>query len=1680
MSNDFDDEFDDDFEDEEEGGPAGETFEEMLRRLAASGNLTTRHVGDDDEEGESHEISVAEFLAQISGLPQSDSDDDYDGDEEEDEEEGGQQFSMGFGLGSDGSVTRLDDDSSGGLSFSFTLDQDGEEVPEIRCPKCNKKDTDVLDWDTDTYKCNSCGYEFIPEIYKVLDSAEDYLDRSWYNFQQRNFKRAIRDANAAINLEPNNRKAYLSRGKALVEREELEQAESDFSEAIRISPDYDVAYFERGKTRMFLHKFDEAITDFTKSIGFDPDFAETYRLRAVAHLQQERYDEAIKDLSEAIKLDPNEAQSWFERGYNYSLLGEHQIAIQDYSEAITRDPNHRDAFVRRAESFEKIDRYQDAITDYKNFLRTIGKGSTADEITGRINTLQLKLDPNAEPVTFDPDEEPSIWEDVTLTQERKEYRSADRGEDLLNEGDLDGAYKEFSAYIKNVPNSVLPYIYRACVNLKAGKLEEAIKDLTGAIECGAEIIPDSEQNPFVAMFSEGTDPRNKDVYLMRTFVHSLMGKHEEVQKDLVNHLLFNLEKSYLQGIWSRHTSNFTAVEALSGVFARTVTEKEEQTRTPLQNAILSLVVDDRDSALETIEEAIQADPKNPVNYWVRSLSQDDSEDAFEDLATATELAGGKAEHFYVQGFKKLLSGKTREGREDLLKAIRLDPNNAEYHEKLGVFLSKNNQHDEAIEHLTKAVELNPDSKDAYYTRGVSLDWKGETEAALEDLEKAITLGDKPGNLKTKTAQEKIQEIRESETKKQALLSKLVSSSERLGSASEYLARGETYLKEAKWEQAYTDFNQAIQLEPNNVDAYRHRGATFYKLGDAKSALKDYNQAIALDPHSSDLFLNRGILQADSGDSQNALADLDEAIRLNPSNAMAYHMRAKVHAENIFIEESMDQATDDFEKAIELNPNDPQVYFSRAEFWCQPCFQGAEGDALADLDQAIRLAPENAEYYLARFKIKADIKDVTGASEDLTKAYQLDPSNEEVKALVQKLTGGDGKHSQVVRLLMSAQEKMNANDLAGSIEDLKKASELEPDDESVKNILSKIPPSMLNGIGNLGEDSDGSDESREKAAYLLKRGFDKYQGKDYDGCIEDVSKAILLRSSDPIYYSIRGMAYRDKELEDEAFNDFSEAIRLGSDNCSDYLFRGQIYIIRDQFEKALADFDKVIKQKLGEGDVYYSFAYFYRGRAHLGMGKVAEAISDLTTAIPLDPEQAAPYYYRAEAYKELREFKSAISDFQTYLEMTDEEEDQEEVLSFIQELSASLSSDTSAPSKPMLSPESKKVELANAHILRASELKESRDFVGALKEVQLAKYIIPDDKLPYEMAFAIYNDMEDWDNAIANLQEVIRIKPDDVMSHKNLGALKTKVGDLDGAVADLIKATKLDPKHAQSHLFLGVAYLMQSKYDQAKESLTKSIDLDPSVPVAYLHRASTKEKLKDYPAAIPDFEKYCALGGSPEVPDLTPLREHIEYLKKEYGVTDVKKDEGRYSVILKSAKNLTPEQKIEVIKLVRNLFRVGLYEARDISEKETVIGTDMSFDEASSMVCSFKDIGADAQLVKSILPLDIEIQRSIQRMKQLAEQNLREQEEQNRKQVQYEERKQKLQKEIEERNLKLEQMKRETAQQVDSLRKERESLGFLAMGKKKEIDQKILSLEKQLSDSGAKIDSLRSQLRNLKP
>ena len=57
--------------------------------------------------------------------------------------------------------------------------------------------------------------------------------------------------------------------------------------------------------------------------------------------------------------------------------------------------------------------------------------------------------------------------------------------------------------------------------------------------------------------------------------------------------------------------------------------------------------------------------------------------------------------------------------------------------------------------------------------------------------------------------------------------------------------------------ALADFNKAIELKPDYVNAYDARGNVRSKKGDLDGALADYNKAIGLNPTNFNAYDNRG-------------------------------------------------------------------------------------------------------------------------------------------------------------------------------------------------------------------------------------------------------------------------------------------------------------------------------------------------------------------------------------------------------------------------------------------------------------------------------------------------------------------------------------------------------------------------------------------------------------------------------------------------------------------------------------------------------------------------------------------------------------------------------------------------------------------------------------------------------
>ncbi|MGB7058047.1 MAG: tetratricopeptide repeat protein, partial [Geitlerinemataceae cyanobacterium] len=92
-------------------------------------------------------------------------------------------------------------------------------------------------------------------------------------------------------------------------------------------------------------------------------------------------------------------------------------------------------------------------------------------------------------------------------------------------------------------------------------------------------------------------------------------------------------------------------------------------------------------------------------------------------------------------------------------------------------------------------------------------------------------------------------------------------------------------------EALADYDRAILLDPNYVDAYNNRGILRSQLGNFQGAIEDYTQAIRRNPALAEAYYNRGTALAAGGDREGALKDFQVAAQffLEANNTEQYQL-----------------------------------------------------------------------------------------------------------------------------------------------------------------------------------------------------------------------------------------------------------------------------------------------------------------------------------------------------------------------------------------------------------------------------------------------------------------------------------------------------------------------------------------------------------------------------------------------------------------------------------------------------------------------------------------------------------------------------------------------------------------------------------------------------------------------
>lgn len=383
---------------------------------------------------------------------------------------------------------------------------------------------------------------------------------------------------------------------------------------------------------------------------------------------------------------------------------------------------------------------------------------------------------------------------------------------------------------------------------------------------------------------------------------------------------------------------------------------------------------------------------------------------------------------------------------------------------------------------------------------------------------------------------------------------------------EFEARCYAYRRLSKPDEALSDCNKSVELNPNYFWAYYTRAIIFtFDKSDFSKAKFDVNKMIEISPKSSQAFDLRGVIYYGLDDNLKAISDWNKAIALNPQNFTAFRHRGIFYQK----EKDYEKAISDFSFAIKLNQKDVNSYLERGQIYlATELFE----KAIRDFTQIIMISPKEKKsiievYYFRGLAYSASKKRELAIS-DFSELIKIVPN----PAPVYVSRGNEHRYY---------------------------ADEF--DAERIKNAdIIKAAPNEL---------------AKNKAYKAMMENVTKAK-KEYESAISDCSKAIELNPKNWEAYSCRGQTNLRMNNFASSIDDFTKLVQIKPSQAT-YSLRGIAYLevgshclkVKDcdaesAFKLSIVDFSKAI-----EIDSNFDMAYEYRADAYDKIGKTSLAEAD---------------------------------------------------------------------------------------------------------------------------------------------------------------------------------------------------------------------------------------------------------------------------------------------------------------------------------------------------------------------------------------------------------------------------------------------------------------------------------------
>lgn len=590
--------------------------------------------------------------------------------------------------------------------------------------------------------------------------------------------------------------------------------------------------------------------------------------------------------------------------------------------------------------------------------------------------------------------------------------------------------------------------------------------------------------------------------------------------------------------------------------------------------------------------------------------------------------------------------------------------------------------------------------------------------------------------------------------------------------------------------AEADANLAIERNPFITDAYELRGVARQNLGLDTLAIQDYARALELLPHNRGILFNMALAQENIKDYESAEKSYAQLLGSHPGFDGGYLGRAKLR----LAKADTVAALEDIDQALKLNKNAVNGYLLRADIAIHR--NQDYNQALKDMDEAIRLQPKYAGYYINRAFIRYRLDDYFGAMSDYDYSLQLDPSN-------------------FVAYYNRALLRMEVHDFNKAIDDLSQVLAMRPNEYRAlfnRAMLYREIGDYNNSLKDI--DRVISEIPNFALAYYLR--FDVKHSMGNRTAQADLDKSIALAKTQKAREGLENLINPSKLLDqatpaeedfnaespDEVSRQFSTLLTVSDNATVDQEFNNKSIRGKVQNRTVSIDLEPLFTityytsptELKPSGDYIREVDDLNRSKALRYVLQVTnheypitdvedinrhfQSIEYYNSYLSTHSPRAIDYFGRAMDQYTVKNMDGAISDFDKAINAAPD--------FAVAYLMRAIARD-------------RKIKLASTTDSRTSDGKTSDKFSATAMKVE--RQLVMDDidnviKLSPSMAVAYYNkgvllaEMQDLTSALAAFTKAVELKPDFGEAYYNRGYVYFRLGNRIAGINDLSKSGEL--------------------------------------------------------------------------------------------------------------------------------------------------------------------------------------------------------------------------------------------------------------------------------------------------